>query len=96
MALLWKQASYEPEKLVKHNFMRRKSLITKAEFARLVGVSGAMVSKYCQRGLPQSPDGLIPLEEALQWRRDFVVPERSGNFYSRERRKELVRRVYGI
>lgn len=41
-------------------------LITRAELAKLVGVSKPMVTRYCQRGLPVAGDK-IPVDRALRW-----------------------------
>lgn len=47
-------------------------LITKAEFSRRLEVSKARVSQMIGMGCPVSPDGLIPLAEALEWVRQNV------------------------
>jgi phage terminase Nu1 subunit (DNA packaging protein) len=43
------------------------TVVTKAEFARIIGVGRSMVGKYCRNGLPQRADGRLYLEAARAW-----------------------------
>jgi phage terminase Nu1 subunit (DNA packaging protein) len=41
--------------------------VSKSGFAKILGVSRAMVGKYCKAGLPQRSDGMLDLERARGW-----------------------------
>jgi phage terminase Nu1 subunit (DNA packaging protein) len=63
--------------------------VTKAAFARTLGVSRSRVSAFVKRGLPIRPDGKIDLPAALNWVRENVeqtthFPDRGVNKLSAE------------
>jgi hypothetical protein len=61
-----------------------QSIISKSEAARRWGLTPSAVTAYVSRGLPVRADGRIDWSVAAEWRRQFVAPERSGNFASRQ------------
>ncbi|HEY7229551.1 MAG TPA: hypothetical protein VH558_04195 [Pseudolabrys sp.] len=42
-------------------------ILTKAEFAKALGVSRPTVSSYCRRGMPQEPDGCLDEGKCRAW-----------------------------
>jgi hypothetical protein len=67
--------------------MPEAELISKAEFGRRVGVSASMVGKYVRKGMPVTATGGLNWHEAKRWRDEYVVPELSGSFYARQRKR---------
>ena len=59
--------------------MRKLDLITKAAFARELGISKARVSQLLQMGSPVLPNGRLDRGEALQWYRDNIIPSMIKN-----------------
>ena len=53
-------------------------LVSKSEFAQTLRVSRARVSQYVKQGLPVRPDGLLDLDEALNWVTRNVEPDADG------------------
>ena len=47
-------------------------ILTKAEFAKALGVSRPTVSAYCRRGMPQEPDGRLNEDACRAWIRENV------------------------
>ena len=54
--------------------MPKVETITKAAFARELGVSKPRVSQLVQIGLPVLPNGRLDRRAALQWHRDNIIP----------------------
>ena len=54
--------------------MRKVETITKAAFARELGISKPRVSQFVLMGLPVRPDGRLDRVAALQWHRDNIIP----------------------
>ena len=50
--------------------------MTRAEFARYMGVHKSQVSRWCERGLPVQPDGSIAPEPGRTWVRRHIDPTR--------------------
>jgi hypothetical protein len=50
-------------------------ILTKAEFAKALGVSRPTVSAYCRRGMPQEPDGRLDEDACRDWIRDNIRPQ---------------------
>lgn len=61
--------------------------ITRTEFGKRIGVSGAMVSKYVKAGLPTRTDKRIEWPAGQEWHAKFVAPTKSGNHRFRENQK---------
>ena len=53
--------------------MRRVETITKAAFARELGVSKPRVTQMVQMGLPVLPNGRLDRRVVLRWRRDNII-----------------------
>lgn len=51
--------------------------LRKSKFAELAGVSAGRISQLLAQGLPQLPNGKIPVEEGLAWIRGNLDPSRS-------------------
>jgi hypothetical protein len=64
---------------------RMAETITKSAAARRWKISPAAVGKYVKAGMPVRNDGRLDWEIADQWRKQYVCPERSGNFLARQR-----------
>jgi hypothetical protein len=47
-------------------------ILTKAEFAKALGVSRPTVSSYCRKGMPQEPDGTLDEDVCREWIRQNV------------------------
>ena len=63
--------------------------ITRAECARLWGVSAQMVGKYCRRGMPsRASDKRLLWPKVDRWRLRRISPFASGNWHFRQRQKE--------
>jgi hypothetical protein len=62
-------------------------LITRTEFGKRIGVSGAMVSKYVRAGLPTRPDKRVEWPAGKEWHQKFVAPMKSGNHRFRQNQK---------
>jgi hypothetical protein len=54
--------------------MRRVETITKAAFARELGISKPRVTQLIQMGLPELPNGRLDRGIALQWYADNIIP----------------------
>ncbi len=54
--------------------MRRVETITKAAYARELGISKPRVSQLVQMGLPVLSNGRLDRGAALQWYRDNIIP----------------------
>jgi hypothetical protein len=63
----------------------KKEWISRAEAARRLGVSHAMIRQYVVKyGLPCHPrDGRIPWPCARDWKEDVIHSQRSGNYVHR-------------
>jgi hypothetical protein len=47
-------------------------ILTKAEFAKALGVSRPTVSSYCRRGMPQEADGTLDEDACREWIRQNI------------------------
>jgi hypothetical protein len=54
-------------------------MVTKSEFARLLGVSRPTVSRYCKDGLPQLADGRLDEDAARAWVKANIRPHVSDS-----------------
>lgn len=54
--------------------MQKMQVVTKAEFARRLGVTRGRVSQYAAMGMPVRLDRRLDLSVALQWVRDNIGP----------------------
>jgi hypothetical protein len=63
---------------MKKTAAKKRTHVTQAEFARLIGVTRQRVSALIQSGLPTTRDGSIDREAGLHWVEQNVLP-RNGN-----------------
>jgi hypothetical protein len=47
-------------------------ILTKSEFAKVLGVSRPTISAYCRRGMPQQPDGTLDEDACREWIRQNI------------------------
>jgi hypothetical protein len=57
--------------------------LSKGEFARAMGVSGARVSQWVKAGLPVRPDGRVELEAGAAWVKERADPRRREAYAER-------------
>jgi phage terminase Nu1 subunit (DNA packaging protein) len=60
-------------------------IVTKAEFARLQGISRARVSQLTNLGMPTLPDGRVDVAVARRWIRKNILPAEGGRSSARLR-----------